>query len=993
MTAPKPALKMPELPIFARSLTIGFLVAEVWRAAFYLGASFAVTLSEVPIWAKVGVILAGSALCSTYAVKRGALAAAERMARSLRVDLLIAVGIGIWANELTSPWLARAHTALKDADPHWAPIVLVLLSAILLSPLIQRYFPRSTKAAPQLYFIADEEIGEERDDLLASEVQAKAFAETVLESGAHPGLVFGVDGPWGVGKTSFINLAERYWKLAEDRVIVCRFEPLRYTSESDLADRMIRDLSAAIQRKVFAPEFRPAVSRYSRLIKGKADVSFLGFKVSLEPGQETVDELLDDIDEVLKRIGRRVIVVVDDLDRLDVKTTNSVLFATRRTFKLSQATYVLCYDTEILAGSKDEDSRVREFLEKFVTVKLSLFVDSSRIRDFLRRDWQREENQLGSIPSDTMLKLGAVLNELADILDGELAAKYLPLVGDLRKVKRFVNAMLLMQLERSDLGRTDFNKRDLINLILLHLNYPGLFRRIYAEETEGRSGTFSVHHEYDAREYRNSAEFSKLAGECQGAAEFLLKQLFDVKALELGNVGSVDEKVLVSRACFNQLPFRNLEGYLKLIVRFATPEPQETFVLYQEAVDKVRKGTPVASILKSPDFHLNQGERAHDQFWRVLVNQAHDFTRSVAEDAIDTLVNYLPCYSSIENEDRGLRPRSIYSLLRLLDRAGWGRTSGRRLTNSPENVVEIAQRIFGEGSHQGKGLLQRLASSDRGVLGWNDLMLFRLQCSADRQGQLYNLQLALIHHQDVGAPTTGLVSKLALMGMRGLSQGVFALFKRVYIDPQRNFFSEVSDVPDSALLGEAWPQIASQISRRNQSEPGTLSLSQLASSARSIIKSFVIYQLCNSLPPTGSGVGCGLYDESGNSDGGGIARLMNEYVFGVCFNPAIEEDNVFHFLDHCLSHLSSPFFSEREEDGYFASKTGILGGFDAKKMGLYWTKYGEFIRQKVLGMEERHVITSNYIASYHDDLAGVFTVLDVLADEATAEGSRPDEAF
>jgi hypothetical protein len=50
-----------------------------------------------------------------------------------------------------------------------------------------------------------------------------------------------------------------------------------------------------------------------------------------------------------------------------------------------------------------------------------------------------------------MMKLGAVLNELADILDGELAAKYLPVVGDLRKVKRFVNAMLLMQMEKSDL--------------------------------------------------------------------------------------------------------------------------------------------------------------------------------------------------------------------------------------------------------------------------------------------------------------------------------------------------------------------------------------------------------------------------------------------------------------------------------------------------------------------------------------------------------------
>jgi len=160
----------------------------------------------------------------------------------------------------------------------------------------------------------------------------------------------------------------------------------------------------------------------------------------------------------------------------------------------------------------------------------------------------------------------------------------------------------------------------------------------------------------------------------------------------------------------------------------------------------------------------------------------------VAEDAIDTLVDYLPRYSSIENEDRGLRPRSIDSLLPLLDRAGWGRTSGRRLANSAENIVEIAWRIVGEGPYHGEGLLQRLSSSNRGILRWNDLVLFRLQCCADRQGQLHNLHWALILHQDANAETTGLVSKPALLGMRRLSQEIFALFKRICIDPQRNFF-------------------------------------------------------------------------------------------------------------------------------------------------------------------------------------------------------------
>ncbi|ABE44001.1 KAP family NTPase [Polaromonas sp. JS666] len=984
MTVTKQAMKMPELLVFARALTIGFVSAEVWRATFYLGANFAQTLSDVALWAKAGGVLVGLLLCLIYSVKRGAHGAAARMGRSLRLDLLVAIGIGIWTNELASPWLARAHAALKNADSHWAPAVLLLLCAVLLSPLVQQYWPRPKRTNPQLYFISDEEIGDENEDLLASEAQAKSFAETVLASGAHPGLVFGVDGPWGIGKTSFINLAERYWASAEDRAIVCRFEPLRYASEPDLADRLIRDLSAAIQRKVFTPEFRPAASRYSRLIKGKADVSFLGFKLSLEPSQETVDELLDDIDEVLRRIGRRVIIVIDDLDRLDAKTTNNVLFATRRTFKLSQATYVLCYDTEILAGSKEEGSRAREFLEKFVTVKLSLFIDSSSIRDFLRRDWHRSDNQLGSIPSDTMLKLGAVLNELASILDGDLAPKYLPLVGDLRKVKRFVNAMLLMQLERSNLGRTDFNKRDLINLILLHLNYPGLFRRIYAEETEGRCGTFSVRRKYGEHEFKNSAEFSTLVAEQQGAEGFLLTQLFDVTTLKLGDRSDVDEAILASRACFNQDSFRNLEGYLKLIVRFTTPEPQETFVLYQEAVERVRKGASIASVLTSPDFRSERREHAHDQFWRVLVNQSHDFTRTVAEDAIDTLVDYLPCYSAIKQDDQGLRQRSIYSLLQLLDRAGWGRTSGRRLPNTAENVIEIAWRIFGERSYEGKGLLQRLAGSDRGVLGWNDLMLFRLQCSADRQGQLYNLHSALIVHQDGSAATSGLVSNLALMGMRRLSQEVFALFKRTYIDPRRNFLSEVSDAPVGAFLGEASYQLGQQDSRDDQTEQGAASLAQRVSSARSVVKSFVIYQLSNPLPPNGSGVGCGHYDECGAGDGGGIARLMNEYAFGVCFNPDIHEDNVFHFLDHCLSHLSNSFFSGGDEQGYFASKAELPGGLDPKEMGRYWSQHQELIRQRVLHVEERYVVTSNYIASYREGLAGVFAVLDGLADEATA---------
>lgn len=110
---------------------------------------------------------------------------------------------------------------------------------------------------------------------------------------------------------------------------------------------------------------------------------------------------------------------------------------------------------------------------------------------------------------------------------------------------------------------------------------------------------------------------------------------------------------------------------------------------------------------------------------------------------------------------------------------------------------------------------------------------------------------------------------------------------------------------------------------------------------------------------------------------------MNDYVFDTCFNPEIHENNIFFFLDHCLSHLSSSFFSGRNEGGYIAIRETLPGGLDVIAMGNYWIKYREQIRGLKLHTSERCVFTSNYTAFYRDDLDGVFTVLDELADECS----------
>jgi KAP family P-loop domain len=802
--------KMPEILVFAKTLVLGYVLRELFCIAYIGGSGLNRHISLIdgfdPVFSLLIVSIV-SALLIAYSSTRGIVEKTIQLLRSLRVDLLFTFLLGIWTNYIFFDYSQKFHEIVGNANPMWALLLtsfLILMIASSFVRYVRNHFKK--QQVKQLFFLTDDEIQTDSDDVLVNNTQAEHFARLVLESGSATGLVYGIDGPWGIGKSSFINLARNYWQQnSSAEVIFFRFEPLRYAMDPDLAERFIRDLSAEIQHQVFVPEFKTAVNRYARMLKGKADFSFLGFKISFDPTSETVDELLEDIDDVLTRMRRRLIIVVDDLDRLEAKAVNNVLFTIRRTFKLTQAAYILCYDTENLILNKGDAEQAREFLEKFVNIKFNLFVNTAQLCNFLRKDWSNDKSKFPSIPSETMFKLESILGELANILESKKAPNYIPLIGNMRKLKRFVNAVLMMQLEKINLSRTDFHRGDLINLLLIQINFPGTFRKIYAEEADGREGIFSIKSELGSgsrqRTYINDGNFVSEMKLLSDLEKYLLNQIFNIDSLQLNAHGMNDESVMASRACFNNQSNRNLENYLKLLVELIIPEQRETFVLYQNAVNRFTYGNRINEILSESEFDLSLGEKTHINFWRVLISQSNAFNIQMAEDSINTLVEYLPKYSSISFDDRGLRGVSIYNLIRLLDQAGWGHTQRVRRSNTAENLIEIADRIYGENNFVGKGLIDRLATESRGVLGLYDLMLFRLQCSADRMGQVYNLQNALIAYDDMSAPTGGLVNDLAIRGMRTLSQRIFALFKSKYIAKNCNIFDEVDTILDAELLG------------------------------------------------------------------------------------------------------------------------------------------------------------------------------------------------
>lgn len=973
-------MRMPELLVYGRAALCGLLLAESARLAFLGSTAFGNWLTNaLPLLAVTAGVLFCLAVPVVYGWKRQAFAQLQRMVASRRADLLIGAALGVGVDFLAAPKLVKVHDAIARQDMAWAPIVLGMLVVVLLASVIRDFVAQKSKPLGQVHFLSDDEIENEQEDVLGIAQQAKVFADTVMAVGAQGGLVFGLDAPWGTGKTSFLNLAERVWADFESTVVV-KFQALRYASEPDLSDRFIRELCTAIKHQAFAPEFAPAADRYSRMLKGKADVSFLGFKLSMEPSTETIDELLEDIDAVLKQSKKRLIVIIEDLDRLEPKLVNNVLFTVRRTFRLSQATYILCYDAEMLLASKEDGVRARDFLEKFITVKLSLFIDGEMLKKFLQTDWKKDASRFPLIPADTMFNLSGVMNAIAEMVAGKDSHHYAPLLGDLRKLKRFVNAMLLMQLDKFDLGRSDFDARDLVHLVLLHLRYPGTFRKIYAEETEGRSGIFSLRRgdKADKANLRNEDGFDEFVEALDESAQFLVKQLFDLRMLGFSNFNQPDESARRSRACFNS-PSRNLENYLKLIVRFVAPTDIETFRLYKEAVAAVIAGKKtIEDILSSDKFALRHGAHVQDEFWRVLMNSSDELQPLQAAEAIDQLVDALPTYPSTGNGFHSLRPRSIYTLATLLDRVGFGAPQSGHIRDNT-NVREIAERILGGPSKFSASLIERIAAPERGALGWNDLMWFRLVCSMDRRGSLSNVYRGLLQFEDPKATGNGEVSLLALNSLRRLSQTIFKLFKKRYIQANVNFYLAVDAVSDKDIFGAVEPP--------EEGADGP----EATEAVRSAIKAFVIYQLANDLRATGSGVGCGVYNEEGTGDEGGLRTAMVRYLLDFCFNPTVRPEHALVFGDFCVRSISEAATQVLGEPTALSIETNLTQILPKEDLAEFWLKHRDILRSELLQLD-RQIVSNNFLATYRDQLPMVFSVLDSMTATIADAQTAADEA-
>ena len=244
-----------------------------------------------------------------------------------------------------------------------------------------------------LGFSSDRPLSSKAHDRLNRAPFAECVAGVLRGLPKGTGLVVGIHGPWGDGKTTVLNIL-RCDLESDGKTVVRDFNPWRLSDEESmlrgfffmLAEAIGESLSTKFERtKAGAGKWtrrarwvtRPA-GWFSKTAESVDDVLAKFGEVALSGDSVGLDDLRSRIDAHLRKADKRIVVLVDDIDRLDKHETHTLFRLIKACADFPNVCYVLAFDEVAVAkslgeryGGGDEVSG-RAFLEKIIQVPLKL---------------------------------------------------------------------------------------------------------------------------------------------------------------------------------------------------------------------------------------------------------------------------------------------------------------------------------------------------------------------------------------------------------------------------------------------------------------------------------------------------------------------------------------------------------------------------------------------------------------------------------------------
>ena len=304
-----------------------------------------------------------------------------------------------------------------------------------------------------------------KDKILATKTSDSSFA-------------IGIIGNWGSGKTTFINTLKGLFDKEND-ILQFKFNAWAASSPEKIIELFFSDLSSILSD--FDGSLRNEIVEYfSSLVKSidNRSVSFL--KEFIKPeGNKTINQQYVSINNSIQKLGKKIIIYIDDVDRLNNKEIIEVLQLIRNTANFGNVYFIVAFERNyVLNAIKNSFVPFNgNYIEKIF--QLEYYLPISHRGQILESTFYDHIDQCIDEKSKNLIE-EMRNNEAGLFRPFEVKPDVIKYIKNMRDVKRLINVFNL----NYDRIKGNVYLPDYISICLLRLKYPDIYHSLYYKKFE-----------------------------------------------------------------------------------------------------------------------------------------------------------------------------------------------------------------------------------------------------------------------------------------------------------------------------------------------------------------------------------------------------------------------------------------------------------------------------------------------------------------------------
>jgi len=225
----------------------------------------------------------------------------------------------------------------------WLISSLVIKEGVSGDEEIKNYFSLS---------LSDEPIKYIEQDMLGRGEFIENLHKDIISLPFNDSFVFGLHGGWGKGKTSIINILSNKFKANKDYLTV-KFDPWYYKNEEAMLKAFYREINFCISSRYIVDNFSHIIRKYQKIIAtGLSNFGITMHYIYQEESLENIRSRIEDI--IVKKIKKKIVVFIDDIDRLSPQEIMLVFKLIRLNAKFKNTVFVLSFDIDYVCNIMDE---------------------------------------------------------------------------------------------------------------------------------------------------------------------------------------------------------------------------------------------------------------------------------------------------------------------------------------------------------------------------------------------------------------------------------------------------------------------------------------------------------------------------------------------------------------------------------------------------------------------------------------------------------------